>query len=235
MQTDLIILSLAPIAILLAYIWFRDKYEKEPFKMLFAALLLGAFSVIPILFLEEFLMLFINLFSGNMRAFWNAFVVAAFSEELFKFLFLYLLVWKSPDFNEKFDGIVYAVYISLGFAAVENIMYVFDYGAHAGWTRAITAVPAHFLFGVTMGFFFGQAKFYPERKKKLIRAALIYPIILHGVYDFILMTGHPYALIIFVPFIIFMWYYGLKKMKKLSSQSIYRNDFKKEEEMLKNV
>lgn len=183
MQTDLIILSLAPVAILLAYIWFRDKYEKEPFRMLFTALLIGAFSVIPILFVEKFLMLFIDLFQGTTRVFWNAFVVAAFTEELFKFLFLYFLIWKSPEFNEKFDGIVYAVYISLGFAAVENIMYVFDFGMHVALVRAITAVPAHFLFGVTMGFFFGQAKFYPGRRKKLIRAALIYPILLHGVYN----------------------------------------------------
>lgn len=235
MQTNLIILSLAPIAILLAYIWFRDKYEKEPFKMLFTALLLGAFSVLPVLLVEEFFMEFIGLFTGTTKAFYNAFVVAALSEEFFKFLFLYLLVWKSPDFNEKFDGIVYAVYISLGFAAVENIMYVFDYGARIALTRAFTAVPAHFLFGVTMGFFFGQAKFYPDRKKKLIRAALIYPILLHGVYDFILMAGHPFVLFIFIPFVIFMWVYGLKKMKTLSNQSIYRNDYQKEQEMLKKL
>ncbi len=235
MQTKLIILSLAPIAILLAYIWFRDKYEKEPFKMLFTALLLGAFSVLPILFVEGFFMQFIGAFTGTTKAFYNAFVVAALSEEFFKFLFLYFLVWKSPDFNEKFDGIVYAVYISLGFAAVENIMYVFDYGARVALTRAFTAVPAHFLFGVTMGFFFGQAKFYPDRKKKLIRAALIYPILLHGVYDFILMAGHPFVLFIFIPFVIFMWVYGLKKMKTLSNQSIYRNDYQKEQEMLKKL
>ncbi len=235
MQAKLIILSLAPVAILLAYIWVRDKYEKEPFKMLLIALFLGAISVIPVLIVESILMLFINLFQETMKAFWNAFVVAAFTEELFKFLFLYLLIWKSKEFNEKFDGIVYAVYISLGFAAVENLMYVLDYGVHVGWIRAITAVPAHFLFGVTMGFFFGQAKFYPNQKNKLIRAALIYPILLHGVYDFIIMTGHPYYLLLFIPFIIFMWIYGLKKMKQLSSQSIYRNDFRKEEEMLNNL
>lgn len=235
MQPNLIILALAPVAILLTYIWLRDKYEKEPFKMLFTALLFGAISVIPVLLLETLLLEFMPLFSGTTQVFWNSFVVAAFSEELFKLLFLYFLIWKSPDFNEKFDGIVYAVFVSLGFAAVENVMYVFNHGAEVGWIRAITAVPAHFLFGVAMGFFIGLAKFYPERKKKLIRAALLYPILLHGVYDFILMMNHPLFLFVFVPFTGFMWYYGLSKMRQLSTQSIYRNDFHVEEEILKKL
>ena len=235
MQLDLIIISLAPIAILLSYIWFRDKYEKEPFRMLFTALILGALSVLPVLIMEEFLMEFMPLFAGTFQVFWNAFVVAAFSEELFKLVFLYLLIWKSREFNEKFDGIVYAVFISLGFAAVENIMYVFEYGIHVGWTRAFTAVPAHFLFGICMGFYVGLAKFYPNRKKRLMRAALLYPLLLHGCYDFILMMDHPYVLLIFIPFVIFFFLYGLKKMKELSSLSIYRNDFEKKEELLDNV
>ncbi|MGQ8338066.1 PrsW family glutamic-type intramembrane protease [Sunxiuqinia sp. A32] len=235
MTPNLIVLAFAPVVILLAYIWFRDKYEKEPFKMLFTALLFGAFSVIPILLVEEFFMEFLPLFSGTMQVFLHSFVVAALTEEFFKFVFLYLLIWKSPEFNEKFDGIVYAVYVSLGFAAVENVMYVFDYGMQVGFTRAITAVPAHFLFGVTMGYFVGLAKFYPERKKRLIRAALLFPILLHGVYDFILMMGHPFVLLIFIPFVVFMWIYGLKKMKTLSAQSIYRNDFTVEEDLLKKL
>src|SRR5680860_1439985 len=108
---NLILLSLAPVFIILGYIYFRDKYEKEPIRLLLFALLAGAITVIPILFVEQFLSVFTNLFSGLFSAAWNAFVVAAFSEELFKFIALYLLIWKSPEFNEKFDGIVYAVFI----------------------------------------------------------------------------------------------------------------------------
>jgi len=225
-MNNLLLLALAPVAILLSYIWLRDKYEREPWSMLVKALVLGALSVIPILFVEEFLMGYINLFSGLMRPFWNAFVVAACSEELFKFLFLYLLIWKSREFNEKFDGIVYAVFISLGFAAVENVMYVFRYGQQAGVTRALTAVPAHFLFGVAMGYFMGMARFFANRRRTMIRLAIAVPILLHGIYDFILMSQQEILLIGFIPFIIWMWYFGLKKMKELSDSSVFRFNYK---------
>lgn len=186
---NLIILALAPVLIIAGYIYFRDKYEKEPIKLLLFALLAGGLTVIPILFVERFLAGFTNSFPGLLSAAWNAFVVAAFSEELFKYLALFLLIWKSPEFNEKFDGIVYAVFISLGFAAVENVLYVIQGGISTGLMRAVTAVPAHAIFGVTMGFYFGMAKFYAKQQKTLKFKALAYPILLHGIYDFIIMTG----------------------------------------------
>lgn len=235
MHPKLIILALAPVAILLTYIWFRDKYEKEPWQLLVRALVLGAVSVLPVLVVERLLVGLEVYFYGMFAVFWRSFVVAGFTEESFKLLFLLLLIWKSPQFNEKFDGIVYAVYVSLGFAAVENILYVFDYGAIVGWTRALFAVPGHFLFGVTMGFFVGLARFYPEKKNRLIIAALLYPIALHGTYDFILMAHHPWGMVIFIPFVIFMWRYGLKKMKQLSERSIYKSDFSVEEDLLKRL
>ena len=121
---NLLILSLAPVLIIAGYIYFRDKYEKEPIKLLLFALLAGGLTVIPILFVERFLDSFTDSFYGLLSPAWNAFVVAAFTEELFKFIALYLLIWKSAEFNEKFDGIVYDVFVSLGFAAVENVLYV---------------------------------------------------------------------------------------------------------------
>ena len=92
---DLLILSLAPVFIIAGYIYFRDKYEKEPYRLLIYALAAGAFSVIPILFVESFLNSFTDYFYGLLAAAWKAFVVAAFTEELFKYLALYLLIWKS--------------------------------------------------------------------------------------------------------------------------------------------
>ncbi len=224
-MNNLLLLALAPIAILATYIWLRDKYEREPWTMLLKALILGALTVIPILIIERFLMGFIHNFSGYARAFYNAFVVAAFSEELFKFLFLYGLIWKSKEFNEKFDGIVYATFISLGFAAVENVMYVFQHGAQVGITRALTAVPAHFLFGVSMGYFLGIARFFTYRRPAMIRMALLIPMLLHGIYDFILMSQNHFLLLLFIPFIIGMWRFGLKKMKELSDSSVFRYNY----------
>ncbi|MFV0375695.1 MAG: PrsW family glutamic-type intramembrane protease [Mangrovibacterium sp.] len=229
----LLLLALAPIAILLTYIWLRDKYEKEPWQMLLKALVLGGLSVIPILLVERGLMSLIDLFGGYMRVFWNAFVVAAFTEELFKFLFLYGLIWKSTEFNEKFDGIVYAVFISLGFAAVENVLYVTRYGHDVGVIRALTAVPAHFLFGVSMGYFFGMARFLAAKRTLMMRNALLVPIVLHGIYDFILMSQNPWLLLAFIPFVIWMWRFGMKRMNELSASSIFSYDFRPEDNPFK--
>lgn len=222
---NILILALAPVMIIAAYIYFRDKYEREPVRLLVFALLAGAMTVIPILFVESFLS---GLGTGLPHlgsAAWNAFVVAAFSEELFKYLALYLLIWKSPEFNEKFDGIVYATYVSLGFAGVENVLYVLEGGLSAGLSRALTAVPAHAIFGITMGFYFGMAKFYEKERRSLKQKALFYPILLHGIYDFILFTGIAWLTIVFVGFVVFLYISGLKKMGELSRQSIYNTDY----------
>lgn len=222
---NLLILSLAPVLIIAGYIYFRDKYEKEPLRLLVIALLAGALTVIPILFVERFLSIFTGYFHGLMAAAWKAFVVAAFTEELFKFLALYLLIWRSREFNDKYDGIVYSVFISLGFAAVENVLYVFGNGYGTGIMRAFTAVPAHAIFGITMGFYFGMARFYTKKEDHLKRKALLIPVLLHGIYDFILFTGIDWLSIIFIGFLIYLYYSGLKRIRELRKQSIYNTDW----------
>jgi len=222
---NLLILSLAPVLIIAGYIYFRDKYEKEPLQLLIIALLAGALSVIPILFVELFLLSFAVYFNGLMAAAWKAFVVAAFTEESFKFLALYMLIWKSREFNDKYDGIVYSVFISLGFAAVENVLYVFGGGVFTGIARAVTAVPAHAIFGITMGFYFGMARFYPKKEDHLKRKALLIPILLHGIYDFILFTGIDWLYIVFIGFLIYLFSSGLKRVRELRKQSIYNTDW----------
>ena len=153
---------------------------------------------------------------------------------------LSLLIWKNVEFNEKFDGIVYATFVSLGFAAVENILYVIDNGVSTGIMRAITAVPAHAIFGICMGYFFGMAKFYPKKRKTYLYLAFLLPFFLHGFYDFILMSGKNFLLILFIPFIIYMWIVGFTKIKTLNNASIYNTDvdigidFRKVNEIKKN-
>ena len=222
---NLLLLALAPVFVIATYIYFRDKYEKEPIRLLVFAMLAGAVAVLPILLVESVLSSLGTGLPHLMSAAWKAFVVAAFSEETFKYIALYLLIWKSPEFNEKFDGIVYAVYVSLGFAAVENILYVTGGGMQAGISRAITAVPAHAIFGVTMGFYFGLARFYETERAALKRKALLYPILLHGIYDFILFTGMAWLTIVFVGFLVYLYISGLKRIKELSRQSIYNTDY----------
>ena len=222
---DLIILSLAPVFIIGGYIYFRDKYDREPIRLLLLALLSGALAAIPILFIEQFLNGFSGLFPGVFAAAWKAFAVAGFTEELFKFIALYLLIWKSPEFNDKFDGIVYAVFVSLGFAAVENVLYVTGNGFSTGITRAVTAVPAHAIFGVTMGFYFGMAKFFEKERSVLRKKALFFPMLLHGVYDFILFTGFAWLTIVFISFLVYLYYSAFNRIKILSKQSFFNTDY----------
>ncbi len=222
---SLFLLALAPVIIIAGYIYFRDKYEREPLHMLVYALFFGGIIVIPVYFVERYLSSFSHLFSGLVKPVWDAFIVASFTEELFKFLALYILIWKSPAFNEKFDGIVYAVFVSLGFAAVENVLYVLGNGYETGIMRAVTAVPAHAIFGVTMGFYFGLAKFYHKERYSLKLKAFFYPLMLHGIYDFIIMTGIKWLTGVFFLFVIFLYIFGFKRIKKLSERSIYRTDY----------
>ncbi|MEA1898822.1 MAG: PrsW family glutamic-type intramembrane protease [Bacteroidota bacterium] len=220
---NLILISLAPVFIIAIYIYYRDKYEKEPWRVLARALIIGILITLPIILLERLLSLYLP-YSHMSAAAYNAFIVASFSEESIKYLGFMLFIWTSRHFNEKFDGIVYAVFISLGFALVENILYVVDGGISVGLIRSLTAVPAHALFGILMGFYFGMAKFFPAKRVYYLLLAWFLPWLFHGFYDFCLMSEHYLLLILFLPFLAFLWFLGFRKMKYLSERSIYRND-----------
>ena len=128
----------------------------------------------------------------------------------------------AANFNEKFDGIVYAVSVALGFATIENLFYVFSNNSlQVGLLRAFTAIPAHAIFGIVMGFYLGLARFSQNKKGRWLLMALFLPWLLHGIYDFILMSGHPLLLLTFIPFLIFMYRHGLRRMKELSYQSVF--------------
>ena len=219
---NLLLIASAPVFIILVYVYIRDKYEREPLRLLLKSLLAGALSVIPVMFVNSWLDGFKIHFTGLTQIGYIAFIVAAFVEESFKFIALYFLIWKNKEFNEKFDGIVYAVFISLGFALVENIMYVTSYGESTGYVRALTAVPAHALFAVAMGYYFAFAKFSKKQKPYYLFMALFIPIMLHGIYDFLLMSQMNIYLLIFIPFITYLWWAGFKKMKILSDISRFK-------------
>ncbi|MGI6343304.1 MAG: PrsW family glutamic-type intramembrane protease [Bacteroidales bacterium] len=215
-------IAIAPVLIILFYIYFSDKYEREPIRLVIKGFLGGVFIIIPVIFVEQFLGL-LNIFEGSkiISAFYDAFVVAGFSEELFKFLATVILFWRSKEFNEKFDGIVYAVSVSLGFACVENIMYVFaENSLNVGLLRAVTAVPAHAIFGVTMGYYLGLAKFKKDGKQSRYSSlAFVVPWMLHGLYDFFLMTGYNFMLLLFIPYVIYLYRVGFRYVRKHRSKS----------------
>ena len=220
---SLISIAIAPVAIILFYIYLRDKYEKEPLRSLAAALVSGCLITLPVIYTERWLSLPSgNIPAGMASAAYESVVVAGLTEEFFKFLVFMLLFWNNRQFNETFDGIVYATFISLGFALIENIMYVFSQGMGTGMVRAFTAVPAHALFGIIMGYQFGLARFYPAERIRRIIAALLLPVILHGIYDFILISRHDLLLLLFIPYILFLSVFGFGRMKRLSDRSVYR-------------
>lgn len=224
---DLILLASAPIFIILFYIYYRDKYEKEPIGLLIKSLIAGMLICIPILFAENWASDLLTPLRTNLirTAFWDAFFVASFWEETFKMLAVMLLVWRNKNFNERFDGIVYAVFVSLGFALVENIMYVFNTnnGIQTGLMRAFTAVPAHAMFGVMMGYHLGLARFI--RKKRLLHLfhAFFYPFLFHGLYDFVLMSQNEWLLLTFAPLMVYLYIRIKKRLLQHSENSVFKS------------
>ena len=223
MINNLLFISLAPVFIIAFYIYGRDKYEKEPISNLLRALFTGALIVLPVIIVEKLFQMARPASEGIGLAAYDAFVIAGLTEEGFKFLAFCLVFWNNRNFNEEFDGIVYAVYIALGFAAIENLVYVFTGGYSVGVVRALTAVPAHALFGIMMGYYFGLAKFNPRRRIVFMLLAFIMPFLSHGVYDFLLMSQSPLFLTLFIPLFIYFLLSGFRKMEKLSDASRFRD------------
>lgn len=227
----LIRLALSPVLIVLCYIYFRDKYEKEPLYLLFTGVLFGIIISFPIIFFENIIDGFLSEWEmpkeGAIEAFFTSFFVASFTEELFKFAVLFFLIYKNKNFNEPFDGIAYCVFISLGFAGFENVLYVLNPyfgGVETALLRAVFSIPGHALFAVFMGYYFSLAKFIPEKKKAMLFLAFSYPFLLHGTYDFILLSD---IKLYFIPFGIFtalLWAGGFMKMKKHLKNSPFKKN-----------
>lgn len=216
----LLLIALAPVVFLFSYVYFRDKYEREPIGLLLKGFLLGVIIIFPVGLIENYLENFNPNSTTFLKGAYTGFITAGFTEELFKLLVVLLLFWRNRNFNEKFDGIVYAVSVSLGFAAIENVFYVFNNSSmHVGLMRAFTAVPGHTIFGIVMGYYLGLAKFSSTQNNKWLLFAFLIPWLLHGVYDFLLLSGHYMLLLLFFPFLVYMYRVGLKRMRELNSES----------------
>lgn len=186
-----IMAALLPVVLLFLYIWRQDIRQPEPLKWLVKGLLYGVVSVVVALMLAS-PMAELEVFN-SLSAWANAFLGAAIPEESAKLLMLWLLLRRNPYFDERLDGIVYACCIGLGFAGVENVMYLVQ-GAMAGnWVttgiaRAIFAVPGHFSFAILMGYFYAKAHFGSSLKRGInYFLAWLVPVIAHGVYDGLIM------------------------------------------------
>jgi protease PrsW len=185
----LLALAILPGILISIHVYRKDLYEKEPLSFAIRAFMFGILSVFPATIGYFF---FGDYFAGPknlLQTFVYAFGVVAFFEELAKFIFLRLYFFRHREFNEPYDGIVYAVLIGMGFATFENLFYVFEDGGNLSIAlmRLVTAVPAHAIFAVAMGYHVGLAKFHPTERGSLLSRGLFYAVILHGAYDFFLM------------------------------------------------
>ena len=223
----LFFLAIAPGVLLVLYFYWRDKYEREPFGRLIVAFLLGPLSVVLAIILEVLLGA-LSLFSGNNISLFSKFILAffivGFSEEISKFLPFFFYGYRSRHFNEPFDGVVYGTIVSLGFATIENLMYVLPGGFGVGIGRMIFSVPGHAMFGGIMGYFAGRAKFMrgANRRGKTLMLGLLVAILIHGFYDFLLFWNTPFSLVLFVVFFIIGWIIFFILMKRSLRLSPFR-------------
>ena len=189
----LIAAAVLPAIFLMRYVYHSDRLEKESPFMLRRLVLSGILATFCAMITEQVCIWLLNCLVSRQNALYailEFFVIVAFAEEGAKYIFLRRATWTSPEFNCQYDGVVYAVFVSLGFALWENISYVLNYGLTTAIARAVTAIPGHACFGVFMGVFYGIAKKYDyagETGKSLFFRilTLIVPMLLHGAYDYI--------------------------------------------------
>ena len=192
---NVIALALLPAIILLYYTYQQDKLQREPVKMIVKGFFWGCLSVFCSLFISLPSMR-IGLFPEEIHSFWDAFRTsffgAAIPEETAKLLCLFLFLRKNPFFDERMDGIVYAVCVGMGFAAFENIEYLVAAGTDwvtTGIGRSLTAIPGHFGFAVLMGYYFSLWRFDGYRAPGAGFKMWLYPVLAHGIYDTVAMMA----------------------------------------------
>jgi len=228
----LLVAAAFPVVIFLIIIYRKDT-EREPPGLVLKCFFLGCVATAPIMLFELFAGAFNNFDSALFQSLYNAFIVAAIVEEGFKFLFLYRTIWKRKEFDQYYDGIVYAVFISLGFAFIENILYVFQFGLGTAILRAVLSVPGHGLFGVAMGYFFSLARFSPNRGKGLLWLSFLVPVLFHGLYNFFLMyIGESenelligLLFLAFLAALIFIWRSGIRYIKRHRAKDTERINY----------
>lgn len=202
--------AIAPGLALLSYFYLRNQMETEPRRSLFHAFIYGAIITFPILFIQFVL--------EEEQAFTNPFFInvifTSSIEELMKWLIIFAVVLRHVEFDDPYDGVLYGAAVSLGFATVENVIYLLSFGIDQAFMRALLPVSSHALFGVVMGYYYGKGKFSSDSiQKKFIVLALIAPLVLHMIYNSILMLegNFVYAM---APFMLFLWWFALRKVKQ---------------------
>jgi len=250
----LIVAALLPAIVLCIYVYKKDRLEKEPLRLLMFLAFAGVVCCYPASLIESVLINIIESFFTIHKAddgtlymakhsfyiynFLKYFIGVALVEEFLKWIALVKISKNNKNYNSFFDGMIYAIFVSLGFAALENVMYVIENGWYVAMLRAFLSVPGHMFFAVMMGYHYSLWNIYdkaaqmetelvnqgvishviaPFSSKTSKRNSLIIPVIVHGFYDFCCTINSFLAIVIFYSFIIFLYVHCFKKIKQMSS------------------
>ena len=235
----LLFVAALPVVVILLMVYYRDK-NKEPMSLLIKLFLSGFVSCALVVFASKILGSFLPFmdsdltYKNSVDVFLYSFIGVALVEELCKWFMMYIISYNHKEFDELYDGIVYAVFVSLGFAFIENILYIIMTSSlSTAFLRAISAVPSHACDAIFMGYYVGLAKqcgLSRKRRleKKYLWLSIIVPMILHGVYDYCLMSGYSILVGVFIAFVIFLYIISIHKVLYISKNNRrikFRNRF----------
>lgn len=225
MNFGLFLLAIAPVAAVIWFIYHKDKYDHEPLKYLILAYVIGLACAAVVPFISGKINWLPEQYRGTqMEIFLTAFVVIALVEETIKFIFLRGLFFNRSVFNEPIDGIVYGVMIGMGFATLENLYFVMDGGWQTAVLRMFTAIPAHAVFGIVMGYYVGKAKYVPHRNLEYSLKAIFVTIFLHGIYNYLLLQDKfPYLGILAILGLVVSFRYVRKMIKEQQDASPFKH------------
>jgi RsiW-degrading membrane proteinase PrsW (M82 family) len=230
MLLSLAAVAIAPALALGLFFYLRDRYKKEPFPVLLLTFALGAVVLVPSAvtsFILQQLTGWTSAAPSLLARLIGALLIVALVEESWKFLVVRLYAYARPEFDEPYDGIIYSVVAALGFATIENLLYVLPGGFGVGMLRALMAVPGHAFYGVLMGFFLGEAKFAatPARSTGLQLAGLGLAILAHGVYDFIIfaLDQRPLLILVLPVYAGLTWAIFFSATRRQAAQSFRRH------------
>jgi RsiW-degrading membrane proteinase PrsW (M82 family) len=226
----LLVIAVAPAVALFLFFYLRDKYRKEPIGVMLVTFGLGAASLLPAAVTSLALQKLTGWRSSApslLQAFLGAMIVVGLVEEGAKFLVVRFYAYHRPEFDEPYDGVMYSVMAALGFATLENILYVLSEGAGTGVLRALLAMPSHAFDGVLMGYFLGEAKFARNDRIGNWLSALGFGLAVaaHGLYDFIVFSldKAPLMALSLVTMAVLFWVIFFKATRKLSERSPYKH------------
>lgn len=235
-MTEIIFLLAAviPVVVWGIYIYRKDRIEKEPLRMLLLSIILGGIIIIPVAFMESIIREEIYRFFKECTLFEDIQVISsskyywlykltdnmigiALIEEGWKWAAMWVVTHKNHNFNSSFDGIIYAVYVSIGFAATENIQYVFAYGLPTALARMGTAIPAHMFFAILMGSYY--SKWFAEKRMiKNLVLGILFPVLTHGLYDYFCIYQKVWSKVTFWVFLLILYLYCFYLTRRMSKE-----------------